>query len=280
MKTVQLNFNSSADQDDAIALLQSKYDVTAIGNPVVAVTPKAVVTVVPAAPVVIFQDNYDGADGIITNEYAFFNPSLKDAVQSPNWEMTSGSLFRKGNQGWTGRPDSGGVMNAQSSIATNSCVFRCVTKRKDFQDFKVAFDFNPSEMVTGATNPAVAWDGCHVFLRYQSETSLYYASFMRRDGKVVIKKKVTGGSSNGGTYFELTPELPAALPLNTLAKIEATIKNVPTGVQITLTQNGKKVLDVIDNGSVGGAPILTAGGTGLRGDNLNFTFDNFTVTAI
>jgi hypothetical protein len=49
-------------------------------------------------------------------------------------------------------------------------------------------------------------------LRYQSETSLYYASINRRDGTSVIKKKVTGGPDNGGTYYDLTPYVAHAVP--------------------------------------------------------------------
>lgn len=275
-KSVQVNFNSATDSDDVLALIQTKYDAT-ITAPVWTVTQKAVV---PAVNAPLFQDTFEGADGVITNEYAFWNPTLKDAVQSANWELTSGTIFRKGGMGATGIPDGGGVMNALSSIANNNCIFRCVTKRKDFGDFKAAFDFTASGLVTGAQTPAVDWDGAHVFLRYQSEQSLYYASFIRRDGKVVIKKKIPGGPSNGGTYYDMSPYVANVLPLNKLAKIEATIKNVATGVQITLSVNGTKVLDVIDNGSVGGAPITTPGGTGLRGDNLNFTFDNFTVSSL
>lgn len=283
MQTVQLNFNNSADQDAVLALIQSKYDLLVVGSPVISVTAKPGIVPspipTPSPTGILLQENFDGVDGLITNEYAFWNPTLSTSVKSPIWEMTSGSLFRKSNQAWSGNPD-GGNPDALSAKANNNCIFRCVTKRKDLGDFKVAFDFNPSAFVIGPTTPAVDWDGAHIFLRYQSEEGLYYASFIRRDGKVVIKKKVPGGPSNGGTYYELTPYVANVLPLNKPAKLEATIKNVLTGVQITLTVNGTKVLDVVDNGTVGGAAIANSGGTGLRGDNLNFTFDNFIVTSI
>src|SRR4051794_34420913 len=41
----------------------------------------------------VFADNFNYPNGLITNEYAYWNPSDPRAVQSPLWEMTSGSLF-------------------------------------------------------------------------------------------------------------------------------------------------------------------------------------------
>lgn len=271
-KSVQINFNTPEDQEAVLTLLQTQYDAV-VTPPVWSLMPKNGST--KPAP---FVDNFDGIDGLITNEYAFWNPTLKESVKSPNWEMTSGSLFRKSNQGWTGNPD-GGNPDALSAKANNSCIFRCVTKRKDFGNVKISFDFTPLAFVTAATTPAVDWDGAHIFMRYQSEESLYYISFLRRDGKIIVKKKVPGGPSNGGTYYEIGSYLPSVLPLNKTAKVEGTIKTLSQGVNLTLSLNGVKVLDVVDAGA-NGAPILVAGGTGLRGDNLNFTIDNFTVAPL
>ncbi|MBK9102893.1 MAG: hypothetical protein IPM90_15765 [Austwickia sp.] len=39
-----------------------------------------------------------------------------------------------------------------------------------------------NRMTSTAPTPQVAWDGVHLFLRHQSEYSLYYASVARRDG--------------------------------------------------------------------------------------------------
>jgi len=296
--STQMNFTNAAERDDALAYLQKRYitKVTKVTKPSWSIEIKPVETVpvetVPAptetapvppppppAPSYLFQDQFEGADGLITNEYAYWNPNDPKAVLSPDWEMTSGSLFRKSNAAATGSVDSGIAPNPLSTNATDSGIFRLTTKRKDFGDVKVGFSFVAEAMKTGATTPAVDWDGAHCFLRYISEQQLYYASFCRRDEKVVIKKKVPGGPSNGGTYYDISTYVFKPFPLNELIRVEATVKNITEGVQIALWLNGNKVLEAVDNGTKGGAPITQPGMVGIRGDNLQFSFDNFVVGA-
>ena len=122
----------------------------------------------------------------------------------------------------------------------------------------------------------------HIFLRYQSEYQLYYASVNRRDGHVVIKKKCSGGPSNGGTYYELGPgEISGhAIPFGTDEPVGASVINNADGsVTLTLSLNGTTIITATDNG-VGCAPITAPGKVGIRGDNDNFTVSGFTVTAV
>lgn len=236
-------------------------------------------TTTAPAPSALFEDTFDRADGLVTNEYAYWNPNLTDAVTSPDWEMTSGSLFTRDDHGYTGVPDDVGP-NAQSTNATNSAVFRLTTKRADFSDVAVSFDLDMLGLTSTATTPPVAWDGLHVFLRYQSEYSLYYASIDRRDGTTVIKKKVPGGESNGGTYYDLGTTGTHPIPFGKWDHVLATITtNADDSVTIQLFANGTLVASAVDDGSVGGPPILNAGKVGIRGDNAEFEFDDFTVNA-
>lgn len=211
---------------------------------------------------------------LITNEFAYFNPNDSNAVKSSLYEMTSGSVFEKNGKMWTGKIDNI-APNATSSNGTNSAVFRMTTKKSDYKDIKVSLNLEPLGFTTTPTTPAVAWDGAHIFLRYVSQYSLYYASVCRRDGKIVIKKKVPGGPSNNGTYHTISPEITA--PLTKL--LTATIKTLPNQtVQIQiLNPEGTVLVTAIDSG-VGGPPIL-AGKTGLRLDNLEASFD-FTVVPL
>ncbi len=156
-------------------------------------------------------------------------------------------------------------------------MFRLTTQRSDFGDVAVSLRLRNDGLSSTASTPPVDWDGIHVFLRYQSEYSLYYASVNRRDGTVVIKKKVPGGSSNGGTYYELTPDLAHAVPYGQWQDVTATVRNVPGGVELTLLADGVVLARVTDTG-VGGPPITGPGRVGLRGDNVNASFDDFTVT--
>lgn len=232
----------------------------------------------PGSGTVLLSEPFDRTDRLVTNEYAFWNPAAADAVFSPTWEMTSGSLFVRSGSGWTGVPDDRGP-DATSSAATDSAVFRLTTRRSDLADVAVDFDLRLNGLTQTTTTPSVAWDGVHVFLRYQDEESLYYASVDRRDGTTTIKKKVRGGPSNGGTYFDLaTGHHPVSW--NTWEHVRATVGNTSDGgVAIQLFVGGVLVANAVDRG-VGGPPITHAGKVGIRGDNAEFDVDEFLVTVL
>lgn len=219
---------------------------------------------------------------ILTNEYAYWNPQDAAAHRTPLWEMTSGTLYVRNGWGWTGKPDaiSSGGSTRESSPLNNSAIFRLTTKEADFGDVSVAFSLKVNGLTSTTRTPAVDWDGVHVFLRYQSEYSLYYASVSRRDGRMVIKKKVPGGPSNGGTYYELTPEILRPMSKGVVHSVLCTVRNIGEAVQITASVDGVLVLQALDDGATGGAPILTPGKVGIRADNADMEFDAFKVTAI
>ena len=101
-------------------------------------------------------------------------------------------------------------------------------------------------LVSTSSTPAVDWDGVHIFLRYQSEESLYYASVNRRDGHVVIKKKCIGGPSNGGTYYTLTDKSGHAFPTGSWQTwLQASRTG---GVALKLDREGAELLSVTDTG--------------------------------
>jgi hypothetical protein len=223
----------------------------------------------------LLSDSFSRNDGLITNEYAFWNPTSLSAVRSTTWDMTSGSLFARNGTAWSGVPDAIDP-NATSSNGTDSAIFRLVTKRRDFGSVDVSFRLRHNAFSSTPATPAVAWDGEHVFLRYVDETSLYSVSFNRRDGSTVIKKKVPGGSSNGGTYFTLA-EGKYSFSSGTFHTVRAMIFDNPGGsVSIRLRVDGVLVLSASDSGT--GGPVIRSGGVGIRGDNSDFNFDDFAVT--
>jgi hypothetical protein len=235
----------------------------------------------PASGSALFREEFNYPDGLITNEYATWNAGNADAKVSPIWEMTSGSLFAQDDSGWTGKPDGCSSSSANSSPCTASDVFRLNTKRDDFGNVTVSLDLRENSLTSSSRTPAVDWDGFHVWLHYQSEYKLYYASFNRRDGHVVIKKKCEGGSENGGTYYELGSgeESGYPIPFGTWQHLAASIQDNPDGsVTITMWRGGAKILSATDTGT-GCAPITAAGSVGVRGDNADFNIDNFIVTA-
>jgi hypothetical protein len=235
----------------------------------------------PATGSALFREEFNYPDGLITNEYSTWNPQHADAATSPTWEMTSGSLFAQGGTGWTGIPDGCSSSSPTSSPCTASGVFRLNAKRRDFGDVTVSLDLRSNYLTSSSRTPAVDWDGVHVWLHYQSEYKLYYASFNRRDGNIVIKKKCEGGSENGGTYYELgSGEAPGfPVPLGTWQHLAASIQDNSDGsVTIAMWRDGVRLLSATDSG-VGCAPITAAGSVGVRGDNADFNIDNFVVSA-
>lgn len=230
----------------------------------------------PAPAAVLLSERFATSDGLITNEWAHWNAG---GVESPAWEMTSGSLFARDGAGWTGVPDDC-APDRTSSGCTNSAVFRLNSRRADFGDVRVDARLRANGWASTPSTPAVAWDGVHLWLRYRAEEELYYASVNRRDGTVVVKKKCRGGQSNGGTYYTLASRSEQPVTLGAWQRVAASVENLADGsVAIELFREGERLLRAVDAGT-GCAPIRSAGAVGVRGDNLDFDVDDFAVTEL
>jgi hypothetical protein len=227
----------------------------------------------------LLVDDFNQPNGLITNEFAFFNPSSRAAVRSPIWQVTSGSLFAHDGNGWTGVPDVGQT-GPQSAGATDSSVFRAITQSSDFQNVTVSFGLFVQHFLSAKSGPTPGWEGVHVFLRYQTPVSLYVVSVDRSDGVIVIKKKVPGGPapSDGGTYFTLA-SMPGRSVSGRWEQVRVSAVNSGTeSVSIRLWIDGKLRLEATDNGIGNAPPITQSGRVGLRGDYTEFKFSHFTVT--
>jgi hypothetical protein len=226
----------------------------------------------------LLVDDFNQPNGLITNEFAFFNPGNRAAVHSPVWLVTSGSLFARDGSGWTGVPDVGQT-GPRSASATNSSVFRAVTQRADFQNVTVSFGLLVQRFLSATSGPTPGWEGVHVFLRYQTPVSLYVVSVDRSDGVIVIKKKVPGGPApvDGGTYYTLASVQGRSVS-GRWEQVRVSVANSGTEtVYIRLWLDGKRRLQAIDNGIGNVAPITQPGRVGLRGDYTEFEFSHFTV---
>lgn len=229
----------------------------------------------------LLYDGFSYPDGLVSNEWAGDNRTSPSAKLNPTWDVTSGSLFASSGAGWSGIPDGVGP-NATSSNGTDSAVFRMNTYRSDFQNVAVTFRLLNQYLVgSTARTTTQAYDGVHIFLRHVSQYYLYYASINRRDNRVTIKKKIPGGPSNGGTYYDLTNWRPYNVPYGQWQDVKATVSTNDDGsVTINLYANGQILISATDNGTLGGAPIRVGGAVGIRGDNSDFKIDDFQVTAI
>lgn len=230
----------------------------------------------------LFYDGFNTANGpndLITNEYAFHHPADQEAVRSAFWEMDSGSFFSRGGLGLTGVPDDC-TPGRYSQPCTHSVLFRLNTKRRDFGNALVQTSLKNHRLVSTPSTPPEDWDGVHIWLRYQSQFHLYYATVNRRDGRLVIKKKCPGGPSNNGTYHTLASRSGFSIPFGPWQLVGAAAHNTPSGsVVLTLYHDGEPKLRAIDSGT-GCAPITLAGATGVRGDNDDFALDGFSVSPV
>lgn len=121
------------------------------------------------------------------------------------------------------------------------------------------------------------WTGMHLFLRYRDPFTLYVVSLVRQDGRVEVKKKIAGGSSNGGTYYGLTGAAAAVTP-GAWHRAEVSVRDEAGGVAIVVSIDGREIARVRDNG-VGGPPLTGSGKVGLREDFTQFHVGDFTVSA-
>jgi hypothetical protein len=228
-----------------------------------------------AAPRVL-RDDFEVADGLIASEHEQAPLSPVAAKRPKLWQMTSGSLYARDRHAWSGPPKGRGSPGDPRS-APGSAVFRMLSVRDDFADMRMRFRLRNGGLFETERTPAVAWDGVHIFLRYRSETSLYAVTVNRRDGTVVIKKKVPGGPSNGGTYHTLATGR-HAVPYGSWQRVEArAVTNRDGSVTLTLWVAGRALMKATDRGT-GGKPITGAGHVGLRGDNCDLMFDDVVVS--
>ncbi|WNM35030.1 hypothetical protein RKE30_33995 [Streptomyces sp. Li-HN-5-11] len=211
--------------------------------------------------------------GLVTNEYAFQHPHTAGARLSADWVVTSGSLFALHGDGWTGTPDTGPT-GPDSARTTDSAVFRLVSRRRDFGAVSVTTRVRLEPPVTTARTPAQDWDGGHLWLRYHSPQELYALSFRRRDGSVLIKRKVPAHDAkavDGGDYATLA-EARHAFPYRSWHKVTASAVNHFGGVRLTLAIDDRPVLAVTDRTP---GPLTRPGGVGIRADNTELLFRDF-----
>ncbi|MFF4249919.1 hypothetical protein ACFY1L_01760 [Streptomyces sp. NPDC001663] len=227
----------------------------------------------PSKPAALFEPTF-GKEGLVTNAFAFLYPDNPRAKLSRDWIATSGSLFAKDGAGWTGVPDAEDT-GPDSARHTESAIFRLVTRRRDFGAVTVSVWVRLDPPITTPRTPAREWDGGHIWLRYHSPQELYGVSFRRRDGAVVIKRKIPGsGTENedNGSYATLA-ESTHAISYGAWHQVEASAVNLPSGsVLLRLEIDGKTVLTGEDHTP---GRLTRPGGVGLRADNTELLFRDF-----
>jgi len=235
-------------------------------------------TLVPAeriGPAEWFVESFDAPDGLLTNEFAHWNPTRADIVSSSSWDVTSGSLFIRDRTGWTGVPDRR-RSEPRSERGNGSAVFRALVAADIAPNTSVTMRLRVVAYVNDSTSED--WDGAHVLLRYEDEARLYAVSVARRDGTLAIKRKLPGGDSNEGRYLTLSTAT-SPVEIGRWHTMTTTIADVSGGVEIKLWIDGNLVISAVDLGQDGGV-IPGPGVVGLRGDNVEIEFDDLLIAPI
>lgn len=224
----------------------------------------------------VFATSFDGPDALITNEFAYRNAGDPSAAVSPEWDLTSGSLFVRDGHAWSGLVDAESPDPA-SAEHTGSAVLRAHPRVTVDGDSTVSLALRPLALAEDGQGEQVqAWDGFHVLVRFKDDRDFYAVSVLRRDGVIVIKRKTAGGPSNGGTYDTLAEgQLPMGLGDWHAISVETVDRD--GAVRITLWIDGVPVLEAFDAGELG-PPLTGPAGVALRGDNLEFEVDDLVIT--
>jgi len=214
----------------------------------------------PGSSVVLFADSFAGPPGLITNEYAAHHPADASSRLSPDWIVTSGSLFGGNGVATDGAIDRGHVGPA-STGTTDSAVFRAYTRARFEPSYSIRFD---ARIGPPARPSGPAWDGFHVMVCARSPAAAYYVSVARRDRRSVIKKKTAGGPVAGGSYRPISRYRPFRFPDGRFEPVRIDVtRNGDESVSIDLYVAGRLVVSATDEGS---AAYAGAGRIGLRAD--------------
>jgi hypothetical protein len=232
----------------------------------------AMLCAAPAAARPLVVDDFAGADGLVTNERVVDDED-SPAPRSRTWLVTSGSLFRRDDWGWTGTPDARSP-DVCSCRTTGSAVFRMVSRRSRLGDVSVRLRVRNRALVSTGRTPPRATDGLHLMLRYRSERETYYVSIDRRDGHVTIKRKTPGGPSNGGTYVTLADNDVGRVPFGRIRQVRADVRTVGRAVRLGLWIDGRRVVSAVDRGQGPGTALRRLGRIGFRADNDDVEFDD------
>ncbi|WP_143696039.1 hypothetical protein [Williamsia sp. 1138] len=212
--------------------------------------------------------------GLVTNEYALRRSETDGAVTSPDWTVTSGSLFHDGGCGWSG-PIDGNSPDSGSSKATGSAVLRALSKRDDFARFSMSCELWADEPTETERTPEQDYDGVHLLFGYRSPDDLYAVTLVRRSGTIVWKRKAPRGTGRGVYRTIATAPLPAAT--RTWSHFTADVGIDNNSVSLAVRQDGELVLGAIDIGARQSPPQLRPGRVGWRGDNTEFWFRSLSV---
>ncbi|MEZ5381279.1 MAG: hypothetical protein R2754_05720 [Microthrixaceae bacterium] len=217
---------------------------------------------------------FDGRAGLMTNEYAHWNPSDPKRTAARDWVMTSGSVFRRDGHAWTGELDDISP-DVASERSTNSAVFRLFTRRSDWRNTSVTIRYR---VLSRRDQDAHDYDGLHLLLRARQSTHFYSVSLDRRDGEAVVKRKLPGVDDDP---YETLAAAPLVNQMGRWRTAVVRLEDLSSGaVAIDVSVDGQQVLGVLDHGLGGRGPLRDEGQIGVRGDNTEFELSSVEVAPL
>jgi hypothetical protein len=233
---------------------------------------------------VLLVEDFTGSDGPFVSSSAFWNGEDLGEAENATWLSESGALLRRSQQG-----------------SIDGDVFRMWTRERQFAfsqvDLDVRFD--------GWTGGGEDWHGINLWLNASLCVPLpdcgkiddlaggeggYALEFMNRDGTASILKKVPGDSrdrwpsgaveqTQGGTYYELATGRFQPEPGRSYRFTASVQNHRGDGAALQVLVDGQTVLEVVDDGAVGGPP-LKGQRVGVRGDYVRATFDELEISRV
>lgn len=235
----------------------------------------------PVAPPATLTEDFSGPDGVFVSESAFYDADDLGLSENADWFAESGALLLQAGVGRTDAP-----------------VFRMWTRRTDLQFVTVSMDVR----FRGWAGGDQPWHGINLWLNEtlcspapdcsrvddRGGVSGYALDFVNRDGTVTVLKKVAGDTRavrperagdfvQGGTYYELAATRWSPRPGRTY-RLEAEVVDLGDGgALLRITIDDDVVLEVVDDGTVAGPPLVAGGRVGLRSDHADFEVDDIRI---
>lgn len=229
----------------------------------------------------LLAEDFSGPAGAFVTESAFYGSLDSGLAENAEWLAESGQLLREADSGRTRSP-----------------VFRMWTRRTDLAFPVVSMDV----VFHGWVGGDEAWHGVNLWLNEtlcapapdcsrvddRGGVSGYALDFMNRDGTVTVLKKVAGDTRDrwpeqatsfvqGGTYYELATTRwspTAGVPHHLVAEA----RELGGGRTLLRTAvDGEVVLEIVDDGSVGGPRLVDGGRVGLRSDYADVEVDDIRI---
>jgi hypothetical protein len=167
----------------------------------------------------------------------------------------------------TGWKVTSGSWNARGAYAVTSApTFRAHTVDRHFGNVSLSVKFR----IDGYERGGHAWDGVHFGFRYHSQFDLYYVSVARRDGTVVVKRKV------GGKYLQLA-SVPHTVAVGVWHHAHVEVRSGPSGPVGIVVEVDDAVVRVNDRQP---GKLRGRGGISVRSDNVRANFDDLSIRAL